>query len=144
MNALAGPPGGGPAASAGDLDEVPSDYCLEGGPGARIATFVRCKRLQGGAVPRTGFDPRAHGFHFANDFVDKVVTVPGSARWPPTVAPAGWPSRPSTTGSRACRCPRTAPRTSPTAPCPRTAPAWPTSSTNGCSTATPPGAPASS
>jgi hypothetical protein len=28
-------------------------------------------------VPRTGFDPRAHGFHFANDFVDKVVTVPG-------------------------------------------------------------------
>ena len=28
-------------------------------------------------MPRTGFDPRAHGFHFANDFVDKVVTVPG-------------------------------------------------------------------
>jgi hypothetical protein len=28
-------------------------------------------------VPRTGFDPRAHGFHFANDFVDKVVTIPG-------------------------------------------------------------------
>jgi hypothetical protein len=28
-------------------------------------------------VPRTGFDPRAHGFHFANDFVEKVVTVPG-------------------------------------------------------------------
>jgi hypothetical protein len=28
-------------------------------------------------VPRTGFDPRAHGFHFANEFVDKVVTVPG-------------------------------------------------------------------
>jgi hypothetical protein len=28
-------------------------------------------------VPRTGFDPRVHGFHFANDFVDKVVTVPG-------------------------------------------------------------------
>jgi hypothetical protein len=28
-------------------------------------------------VPRTGFDPRAHGFHFANDFVDKLVTIPG-------------------------------------------------------------------
>ena len=28
-------------------------------------------------MPRTGVDPRAHGFHFANDFVDKVVTVPG-------------------------------------------------------------------
>ena len=28
-------------------------------------------------MPRTGFDPRAHGFHFANDFVDKVVTIPG-------------------------------------------------------------------
>jgi hypothetical protein len=28
-------------------------------------------------VPRTGFEPRAHGFHFANEFVDKVVTVPG-------------------------------------------------------------------
>jgi hypothetical protein len=28
-------------------------------------------------VPRTGFDPRTHGFHFANHFVDKVVTVPG-------------------------------------------------------------------
>jgi hypothetical protein len=28
-------------------------------------------------VPRTGFEPRAHGFHFANDFVDKVVTIPG-------------------------------------------------------------------
>jgi len=28
-------------------------------------------------VPRTGFDPRAHGFHFANDFVDKAVTIPG-------------------------------------------------------------------
>jgi hypothetical protein len=28
-------------------------------------------------VPRTGFDPRAHGFHFANEFVDKVVTIPG-------------------------------------------------------------------
>jgi hypothetical protein len=38
-------PGWGPAASAGNLEEVPSDYCLEGGPGARIATFVRCKKL---------------------------------------------------------------------------------------------------
>ena len=28
-------------------------------------------------MPRTGFEPRAHGFHFANEFVDKVVTVPG-------------------------------------------------------------------
>ena len=28
-------------------------------------------------MPTTGFDPRAHGFHFANDFVDKVVTIPG-------------------------------------------------------------------
>jgi hypothetical protein len=28
-------------------------------------------------VPRTGFDPRTHGFHFANDFVDKAVAVPG-------------------------------------------------------------------
>ena len=28
-------------------------------------------------MPRTGFDPRAHGLHFGNDFVDKVVTVPG-------------------------------------------------------------------
>src|SRR5215204_565778 len=55
---------------------MPSDYCLEGGPGARTATFVRYKIFRG-PVPRTGFDPCAHGFHFANDFVDKVVTVPG-------------------------------------------------------------------
>src|SRR5215217_7573129 len=26
---------------------MPSDYCLEGGPGARIATFVRCKIFRG-------------------------------------------------------------------------------------------------
>src|ERR687888_324423 len=32
---------------------------------------------QGGPVPRTGFEPRAHGFHFANDFVDKIVAIPG-------------------------------------------------------------------
>jgi hypothetical protein len=28
-------------------------------------------------VPRTGFEPSVHGFHFANDFVDKIVTIPG-------------------------------------------------------------------
>src|SRR5829696_7505382 len=53
------------------------------------------------------------------------------ARWPPTVVPVAWRSRRSTTGSRACRCPRTAPRTSPTGPSPTTAPAWPTWSSPG-------------
>ena len=46
-------------------------------------------------MPRTGFDPRAHGFHFANDFVDKVVTVPGFGEVATDVVPAGWPSRSS-------------------------------------------------
>jgi hypothetical protein len=32
-------------------------------------------------VPRTGFDPRAHGFHFANDFVDRSAPA-GAVREP--------------------------------------------------------------
>src|SRR5918994_1301369 len=47
------------------------------GAGKRGSRHSSGARDQGGPVPRTGFDPCAHGFHFANDFVDKVVTVPG-------------------------------------------------------------------
>ena len=38
-------------------------------------------------MPRTGFDPRAHGFHFANDFVDKVGY--STALYQPVPPPAG-------------------------------------------------------
>src|SRR5512132_647091 len=57
-------------------EEVPSGSCLDRrlGWGSRHSSGAS---EPGGPVPRTGFDPRAHGFHFANDFVDKVVTVPG-------------------------------------------------------------------
>src|SRR5215213_3259607 len=76
MNTLACPPGG---------DRLPrreiSRRCLrtialkgDRERGSRHSSGARDFR---GPVPRTGFDPRAHGFHFANDFVDKVVTVPG-------------------------------------------------------------------
>src|SRR5512133_1453254 len=49
---------------------------LTGGPGCGSRHSSGASE-PGGPVPRTGFDPRAHGFHFANEFVDKVVTVPG-------------------------------------------------------------------
>ena len=38
--------------------------------------------LKGGLVPRTGFDPSKHGFHFANGFEGKVAIVPGFGEVP--------------------------------------------------------------
>jgi hypothetical protein len=48
--------------------------------------------LNQGAWPRTGFDPRAHGSHSADDLVDKVVTVPGDGKVATEATPPGAPA----------------------------------------------------
>src|SRR5919198_384037 len=55
---------------------MPSGYCAGTGQG-QGSRHSSGRPRQGGPVPRTGFEPSVHGFHFANDFVDKIVTIPG-------------------------------------------------------------------
>jgi hypothetical protein len=95
-------------------------------------------------VPRTGFDPRAHGFHFANDFVDKAVTVPGYGEVATDGRSGGMAYAALDYWFAGLPVPSHRPEDFPTRRSRRTAPAWPTTCTSGCSTASPAGAPASS
>ena len=95
-------------------------------------------------MPRTGFDPHAHGFHFASDFVDKVVTIPGYGEVATGGRSGGMAFAALDYWFAGLPVPSHRPEDFPDGPSPTTAPAWPTSSTSGCSTATPAGAPASS
>ena len=101
-------------------------------------------RSQGGPVPRTGFDPHAHGFHFANDFVDKVVTIPGYGEVATDGRSGGMAFAALDYWFAGLPVPSHRPEGFPDRAVPDDGSRLPTSSTSGCSTATPPGAPASS
>jgi hypothetical protein len=95
-------------------------------------------------VPRTGFDPRAHGFHFANDFVDKVVTVPGYGEVATDGRSGGMAFAALDYWFAGLPVPSHRPDDFPDRALPSDGTRLATSSTSGCSTATPPGAPATS